>query len=237
MTDAKYLVIEKEIMKKITSGVYKKGQQIDSENALAKMYNVSRMTARQSLNNLVRSGYLKRHKGKGTFVNDHFNNNFSYGIIGQINSLENVAGEITVEVLSYERVLAPSKVHQTLGVGANDYVIFLERVCALKDEDVLLERTYINEEKLINKIETDQLPPLDQLSDQIPNSQLQYMLHKVSALNASRSLAETLKIAPSKAILNIILKGQLNADQTLEYVELYYRTDRFDFFKNQYLNL
>ena len=63
-----YKKIENDVKAKIQDGTYKGGDLLPSENELKDQYNVSRMTVRQALTNLVNDGYLYRHKGKGTFV-------------------------------------------------------------------------------------------------------------------------------------------------------------------------
>lgn len=63
-----YYQLKEAILKKITEGVWKVGQCIDSERELSEYYGVSRMTIRQALGELVQEGILVREKGKGTFV-------------------------------------------------------------------------------------------------------------------------------------------------------------------------
>ena len=63
-----YQVIYRAILKKINKGGFEKAVAIPSENELAGKYNVSRMTARKSVDMLVAEGYLFRQKGKGTFI-------------------------------------------------------------------------------------------------------------------------------------------------------------------------
>ena len=63
-----YYQLKEAIQKKITEGVWKVGQCIDSERELSETYGVSRMTIRQALGELVQEGILIREKGKGTFV-------------------------------------------------------------------------------------------------------------------------------------------------------------------------
>jgi GntR family transcriptional regulator len=46
----------------------KLGDRIESEEKLAKRYEISRMTARYAVAQLVNEGYLYRVHGKGTFV-------------------------------------------------------------------------------------------------------------------------------------------------------------------------
>jgi len=65
-----YFQLKEDIQRKITKGVWKVGQCIDSERELSQTYEVSRMTIRQALGELVQEGVLLREKGKGTFVCD-----------------------------------------------------------------------------------------------------------------------------------------------------------------------
>ena len=69
MSLPRYREIARELKEQIQVGHYKEHQTIPSEPELAKLYDVSRMTARQAINELVYEGVLYRVKGKGTFVN------------------------------------------------------------------------------------------------------------------------------------------------------------------------
>jgi GntR family transcriptional regulator len=63
-----YLQIEKLLTEAITSGLLAEGQPLDSEQDMAKLYRVSRMTARQALQGLKNKGYAVSIRRKGTFV-------------------------------------------------------------------------------------------------------------------------------------------------------------------------
>ena len=63
-----YIQIEEMIKQQIADGKYRQGEMIPSEREFAEMYQVSRMTVRQAITNLVGIGQLYREKGKGTFV-------------------------------------------------------------------------------------------------------------------------------------------------------------------------
>lgn len=65
----RYREIARELKEQIEEEVYQEHQPIPSEPELAKLYEVSRMTARQAINELVYEGVLYRIKGKGTYVN------------------------------------------------------------------------------------------------------------------------------------------------------------------------
>ncbi len=61
-------MLKDDILEKIKSGQYKRGQKIPSEEKLAKTWHISRMTVRRALDELAREGVLYKTKGSGTFV-------------------------------------------------------------------------------------------------------------------------------------------------------------------------
>ena len=63
-----YLQLEQVIKSKILVGEYMPGDQIPTEKDLCNTYEVSSVTARQAILNLVNEGLLIRKQGKGTFV-------------------------------------------------------------------------------------------------------------------------------------------------------------------------
>src|SRR3954464_3810159 len=63
-----YHQLEEHIKQQIENGILKEEAIIPSEREYAQMFQISRMTVRQAINNLVSEGYLTRRKGRGTFV-------------------------------------------------------------------------------------------------------------------------------------------------------------------------
>lgn len=52
----------------VQDGSYRPGQQIPTEPQLCQLFEVSRITVRKAIAELVREGWLVKHQGKGTFV-------------------------------------------------------------------------------------------------------------------------------------------------------------------------
>ena len=63
-----YYQIQRALMEKIHSGALTEGDLLASEEELARVYQVSRMTARQALHGLKARGYALSQKGRGTYV-------------------------------------------------------------------------------------------------------------------------------------------------------------------------
>lgn len=60
--------LKTELYEKINSGAWPEGYKIPSENELCDEYGISRTTVREAMNEMVRSGYIVRRQGKGSFV-------------------------------------------------------------------------------------------------------------------------------------------------------------------------
>jgi DNA-binding LacI/PurR family transcriptional regulator len=80
-----YYQIGEQIRQAIEAGRYKPGEKLSPEEALAASFQVSRKTIRQSLDKLEKEGFVKRVKGKGSFVSSTFDKRKVISVI-----LENV---------------------------------------------------------------------------------------------------------------------------------------------------
>ena len=63
-----YVQIYSIFLEKILNGEWPDANQIPTEDELCRIYDVSKVTVREAIHELVREGYLKRQQGKGTFV-------------------------------------------------------------------------------------------------------------------------------------------------------------------------
>lgn len=67
--EPKYKIISNDLIEKINSGIFKKGDKFYSESQLKSIYNVSSTTAVKVMETLVNLGKIERFQGKGTYVN------------------------------------------------------------------------------------------------------------------------------------------------------------------------
>lgn len=64
----KYQAVFMDLQSKILSGYWPEDAMIPTENELCRKHDVSRITVRRALDDLVQLGYIRRARGKGTFV-------------------------------------------------------------------------------------------------------------------------------------------------------------------------
>ncbi len=68
MNNFLYLKVKNDILRKIERGEFEEGKQLPPEKELCKIYNVSQITIRRALSELMQENVLIRHQGKGTFI-------------------------------------------------------------------------------------------------------------------------------------------------------------------------
>src|SRR4029077_4708483 len=104
-----YKRIQSVIWKRIEAGQLKPGDAVDSERELARIHQVSLMTARHALTSLEREGVVGRRRGAGTFVAPpkiHFNKLMSYSEQMASRGLVAASQLLYCKVIDYEPEIA-----------------------------------------------------------------------------------------------------------------------------------
>src|SRR5690348_7019003 len=137
-----YQRIQGAIRKRIDSGQLHPGDAVASERDLAKIHQVSLMTARHALASLEREGVVERRRGIGTFVavpKIQFNKLMSY--------TEQMAGRgmtATSKVLFARVIHDQQEAIARLSLPPNAEMIKLERLRQTADEPFALETCYLS---------------------------------------------------------------------------------------------
>ena len=138
-----YVQIEEELKKKIFHGEYKKGEAIPSERYLTEMFDVSRMTVRQAITNLVTSGLLYREKGRGTFVS-------TPKFEQSLNSLTSFTEDMisrgltpSSKIIKFEKQVPSIDIAEDLSLEVGEEVYFVMRIRNADEKPMAIERTYI----------------------------------------------------------------------------------------------
>ncbi|MBV9088272.1 MAG: GntR family transcriptional regulator [Acidobacteria bacterium] len=140
-----YKRIQAEILKRIEAGDLRIGDAVESERELARIHQVSLMTARHALGALERDGVVERRRGAGTFVAPpkiHWNKLTSF--------TEQMAGR---SLSAYSRVLScaviqkQAEIAARLGLPAHSRLVKLERLRLGAEEPFALETCYLSAEQ------------------------------------------------------------------------------------------
>jgi GntR family transcriptional regulator len=136
-----YLVLRDQIM----SNRYRGGDALPSEDELAALYAVSRITIRTALKHLHNDELIVRRQGIGTFIRDQLPTvPMHVALRDQRAHIEELARFTTIKLLEYDYGAAPAPIAQWFGAGAEETFLKVVRVRSAS-RPVLLLTTYTPE--------------------------------------------------------------------------------------------
>ena len=173
-----YVQLKEKIISDINNEILKYGDKIETEQEIMKKYNLSRITVRKAISELVSEGYLVKKQGKGTFV---IKNKIERKIIYTSDSLKIMS--FTKE-LKENNIKASSKIielkvvpeieefNKKLGLNKNAKLIFMKRVRYANDSPLTIEENYFSYDRfkglLDEKIEGSLYELLEKKYNTIP---------------------------------------------------------------------
>ena len=127
---------------KIQSGEWASGERIPSEREMMAIFNISRATVRQGIDNLVKEGILQRVQGKGTYVAPP---KIEQGVLRLMefsdlikrNGLRPGARLIAKDVIA-----PPPNVSRVLALPEGQLVTWFQRLLLVNEAPILLEASY-----------------------------------------------------------------------------------------------
>jgi len=133
-----------QIINRINNKELLPGDVLPGERRLSEMYNVSRVTIRQAINQLINDGYLKSVQGKGTYVLKRKIQNRLGSLIGVAEELANEFESIRIKVLSHEESIPEAYIAKHLSIGVDEKVFKLVRLISIDQEPIVLNQAYLN---------------------------------------------------------------------------------------------
>lgn len=224
-----YRQVKNKIVKEINKHM-KEGDLLPTEKEIEKKYEVSRITIRKAIDELVTEGYVEKIQGRGTFVK-------STKIIQDASSITSWTEEMllkgkkpdTVKVNIYE-VKPSKKMKNKLNLHSNEKVICVERIRMADDEPIALMFNYLREkyipgfkekgftrESLYEELEENYNIILEEANEQI------------KARLATDLEAHALKTSPEDAVLQITRTTYLPNGTPFEMVEMVTRSDKYEY--------
>ncbi|WP_081415000.1 phosphonate metabolism transcriptional regulator PhnF [Ectobacillus panaciterrae] len=227
-----YYQIQEWIKQKIEAGEWKSGDKIPSENELCDTFDVSRMTIRQAINNLVEQGYLYRKRGIGTFVQLPKVEQRLQGMTGFTEDMKARGMKPSSALLSFELVSASARVADKLHLEDGASVYEVRRIRLADDEPIAFETTYLSP-LVVKEINEDILQnSLYEHLEQKLGYKLLRATQTIEAAVAAEEEAPHLHISKRAPVLVVEQTSYAEDDVPLEYVKCIYRGDRYKFITN-----
>jgi GntR family transcriptional regulator len=220
-----YQRIRGKIRKTIETGSLRPGDAVPSERELARIHDVSLMTARHALASLEHEGAVERRRGVGTFVaapKIHFNKLMSYTEQMSSRSLNACSKVLLAKIIDDEQ-----DVNARLALSPKSKVVKIERLRHAGDEPFALETCYLSAAQFSGLVGAPlQRESLFATLERNYNIELGYADEEVDATAADQRTAELLGVPKREPLLRIRQVIYSTKGVVILYVIGMYRSDR-----------
>lgn len=229
MSSPIYIKIHNQLRENIEDGKWKVGEKIPAERELAGQFNVSRMTLRQAIQELVDEGILERRVGSGTFVANRKVQERMSGVTSFTDLMKSLGKVPSSTTISYHLTI-PSQVEiEKLDLKEGDQVVRMERIRSGNDVPICFEVATIPASlvKGLSKEEvtTSFWETLEHKVHLYPGHAVQH----ISATKANERIATYLNVKRGDPLLRMTQLSYLQDGTPFEYVHTQYVGSRFEF--------
>ncbi len=218
-----YLILRENIR----AGMYPPGEPLPSETALCKEFDVSRITVKRAMRDLVRDGLVLRQRGKGTFVADGAVEPSRPDALDDLLQTVQALGAATdVQHLANESVEPAQDISQKLQIKPGDRVLKSSHLRISDDQPLAIIATYVPihvAERLDPS--TERKPMLVRLSE--AGVAFARADQEVTATLAEPVAAVQLGIEVGSPLLKLTRLVFDQNEQPVEWLTAFYRADRY----------
>lgn len=215
---------------KILSGECRMGELLPSEQEIARLYKVSRITAKRAMDELAQAGLVVRERGRGTTV--------SYRppsppvrstLEGWLENVSQMGLNTRAEVLEFAYVPASEEIARALGVDPGTQVQRAVRVRSMDGQSLSYLETWVPEDvgRCFDRTLLGQQPLLMLLerSGIVVASARQI----ITATVADTAVAAALGIDLGTPLLEVRRTVYDREERAVEHIRVLYRTDRYQY--------
>lgn len=225
----KYKQIKEDIVEDILSGVYEPGDMIPRQSDYAKTYNVSRLTVRKAIDDLVMKGILQTEKGKGTFVQELATKAYSYRrAVGFSSNVGSYKAKVHSKVVNIEEIIADKPLASRLDIEEGSTVVRIERLRYINEVCVCFQKSYIAKERVahIDFIMEDlNHNSLYAILRNKADITLSYVDERFRAIRASKEISSYFKVEEGDPILYVHRITYDNSGNPIELCKNYESSD------------
>lgn len=133
------------MIKKIENKDYAENEKLPSERELCQIYDLSRITIRQALQELEREGYIYKLHGKGTFVAPKMYNQHLVKLYSFTEEMKRLDKEPRTKVLSFQLMPVEERLAAKMDLTPMDEVYQVVRLRLADEEPLMYETSYLPE--------------------------------------------------------------------------------------------
>lgn len=142
-----YYQLAKLLEKKIYTGELNPGEKLPPENKIADYFNISRMTVRKALSELIEAGMISSEKGRGTFVTEPKLDNLVFELDNFKEEIEKRGMKPKIKLLKVNIIKANREIANKLNIDLKTRCLDFTMLISANNEPLIYERKYIKYSK------------------------------------------------------------------------------------------
>jgi GntR family transcriptional regulator len=220
-----YMQVARKLIQDVRDGRYQVDQALPSERVLSEQLDISRVTARKAIDQLVEQGLVVRRRGSGNYIAPRIEQPLS-NLSSFSEQLQERGYQPSSKWLRREVVIAETEEQLSLGLSPNTRVARLERL-RLADDVVMAYEVSVIPATILPRPENVASSLYAHLAKtgHMPVRALQHL----RALNAPAWLATRMGVPEGQAVLFITRVGYLDNGAAVELTHSYCLSDHYDF--------
>ena len=225
-----YSKVEEVLASEIARGDLQPGDRLPSEDELLSRFDVSRITVRRAIQNLIQRGMVEIRRGRGTFVLAPVISQELTRLTGFVEDMDAHGRNASARVLSHGVVAANAAVARQLRISKGTRVMRIERVRLADSIPMSFDETYlpleIGKQIVSNNLRIKPIFALLEEKYGIPLTEAEYRLE---AAPAPARVAAALAITEGFPVFRIERTSFTEGGRPIDYEILSYRSDLIRF--------
>ena len=224
----RYVQLRRRLEAGIENGILPPNSSLPPEREIAEITDLSRVTVRKAIQELVREGLIEQRQGSGSFIREpmaRLEQSLSH-LTSFTEDMANRGLDTTSRWLERGLFMPTPEEVATLSLPEGEQVARIYRLREAGGRPMALERAALPLDILPNPLEvtTSLYDVLDKMGHRPVNA-----VQKISAVNLAAREAELLGVAEGAAGLSIERVSYLNSGRVAELTRSLYRGDAYDF--------
>lgn len=203
--------------------------QLPSENELAELHGITRVTVRRALDLLAHEGLIYKEKGRGTFATCRRIEQELTALVSTTEYMRQRGWNLTTRVISLKRRPAPHHIADALDLQEGDPCYELRRLRLVDDEPVSIQTSTLPVSLCPQLEENDLTASLYHLLETRYKLRLWNGRQVLRARCATPEEQELLGVRGCTAVLYMERVTYAASGEAVEYLEAVWRGDRYDF--------
>ncbi|MEZ4666334.1 MAG: GntR family transcriptional regulator [Anaerolineae bacterium] len=222
-----YFQIQTGITALIESGILRPGECLPSENVLARRFNISPMTVRQAMTELVNYGYVYRQRGRGTFVATRRMEHPLERLVSFSEDMRSRGLSSSSQILYFENVIPPSEVDLRIHLPPDTRLTRIKRLRFADGKPVGIHDSYLHN-VVISALELEKKHSLYALLAE-KGTHLGEGEDMIEAVAASKEAAQLLNVKTGSPLLRTTRFAWDVHGQFVEYVVALYHANLYQY--------